>query len=682
MGGRRAWSVFLVGLMVARSSGADGPASFVAEALGRRIIGPELGLEEVRSFCERKVPRMPEIRDLAGWRRLADRMRAETLAQVVYRGEAAKWRDLPTRVEWLETIPAGPGYRIKKLRYEAVPGFWVPALLYEPERLEGKVPGVLNFDGHDPEGMFAGYKQVRCINLAKRGMFALNVDWIGMGQLRSPENDHGILNHLDLCGTSGVAVFYSLQTRGVDILRSLEHVDPARIAATGLSGGGWQTIFLGALDPRVALTVPVAGYSSFLTRSRFGSDLGDSEQTPVDLATITDYALMTAMLAPRAALLTFNAKDNCCFAADHAPAPLLEAAEPIYRLYGRESHLRSHVNHDPGTHNYLKDNREALYRMIGDEFFPGQSSYSPEEIPSDTEIQTAKQLQVPLPPDQATLHSLALALSRDLPRGPGIPENEPAAQNWRDAKRKLLSEIVHSHPYSIRAEPAGEESRDGVSARSWKLHADTDWTIPALELSRGEPKETTILLLDAGRKAGRVHAERLLDQGRRVIAIDPFDVGESKIAEKGWLWNLYVSTVGERPVGVSASQLAAIARWSASTTRGSVSIVAIGPGASLTTLVAAGLEPGAIGDIELEETPSTLKGPILANLPFEKAPASHCFGLLETFDIPQLVGLAGPRRVSIQFVETIRKRWIDVTLDGGKSRGPAEKRVGIPDDPR
>ena len=42
----------------------------------------------------------------------------------------------------LETIDGGPGYRIKKLRYEALPGLWVPALLYEPTQLDGKVPVV------------------------------------------------------------------------------------------------------------------------------------------------------------------------------------------------------------------------------------------------------------------------------------------------------------------------------------------------------------------------------------------------------------------------------------------------------------------------------------------------------------------------------------------------------------
>jgi dienelactone hydrolase len=635
----------IVMLATSNCLGADSTSEFVEQVLARRIVSPDTGLAEVRLFAEAKVPRMPEVKDLADWQRHADRMRSETLSKVVYRGEAARWREAPTRVEWQETIPGGPGYRIKKLRYEAVPGFWVPALLYEPETLEGKVPAVLNFDGHDSNGMFADYKQVRCINLAKRGMIALNVDWIGMGQLKNAENQHTQLNHLDLCGTSGLAVFYSLQTRGVDVLLAHEHVHPAKIAATGLSGGGWQTIFLGSMDPRVALTVPVAGYSSFLTRAHYPSDLGDSEQTPVDLATVTDYALMTAMLAPRAALLTFNAKDNCCFASDHALTPLLDAATPIYRLYGQEGRLRAHINTDPGTHNYLKDNRQALYRMLGDQFFPGQADYAVEEIPSDSEIKTVDQLRVALPSDQATLHSLAMALSKGLPREPALPLEKPAALAWQSARREQLTQIVRFHEGVIRPESISTESKDGLSATLWKLRLDDHWTIPAVEFSRGEPKGTTILLTDLGRKEARGAAEELLARGQRVVAVDLFDSGESKISEKAWLWNLYVSTVGERPLGIQASQVAAAARWSASTARGPASVLAVGPRSSIAALVAAALETQAIGDLEVRQAPGSLKEPIESGTPFDNAPDRFCFGLLERFDLPQLVALAAPRKV-------------------------------------
>src|SRR5262249_60389154 len=98
--------------------------------------------------------------------------------------------------------------------------------------------------------------------------------------------------------------------RGLDVLRAHENADPERVAVPGLSGGGWQTIFISALDTRVTLTNPVAGYSSFRTRVRHLKDLGDSEQTPCDLATVADYTHLTAMMAPRATLLTFTSKDN------------------------------------------------------------------------------------------------------------------------------------------------------------------------------------------------------------------------------------------------------------------------------------------------------------------------------------------------------------------------------------
>ena len=119
---------------------------------------------------------MPRVKNLDEWEAAAKKMRADVLEKVVFRGKAKEWRDAKGKVEWLETIEGGPGYRIRKLRYEALPGMWIPALLYEPLELKGKVPVVLNVNGHDGKGKAAEYKQLRCINLAKRGMLALNLE--------------------------------------------------------------------------------------------------------------------------------------------------------------------------------------------------------------------------------------------------------------------------------------------------------------------------------------------------------------------------------------------------------------------------------------------------------------------------------------------------------------------------
>src|SRR5438445_9065392 len=135
----------------------------LAGILGRQIIGPQQTQKEVEDYVEARIPRMPQVKTVAEWERHANRIRAEMFEKVVYRGEAAKWRDAECKVEWLDTINGGPGYKIKKLRYEAVPGLWIPALLYEPEKLSGKVPVILNVNGHDGNGKAAVYKQIRYI---------------------------------------------------------------------------------------------------------------------------------------------------------------------------------------------------------------------------------------------------------------------------------------------------------------------------------------------------------------------------------------------------------------------------------------------------------------------------------------------------------------------------------------
>ncbi len=123
----------------------------------------------------------------------------------------------------------------------------------------GKAPVFLNVNGHDGAGKAADYKQIRCINQAKRGIISLNLEWVGMGQLRGEGFGHTKMNQLDLCGTSGVAPHFIAMQRGIDILLAHPQADPTRVGVAGLSGGGWQTIFISALDPRVTLSNPGGG---------------------------------------------------------------------------------------------------------------------------------------------------------------------------------------------------------------------------------------------------------------------------------------------------------------------------------------------------------------------------------------------------------------------------------------
>lgn len=579
-------------------------------ALSKQILAPNQALIEAQVYTASHVRSMPAVSTAAQWDETAERIRKQILDNVVFRGEAKRWRDAKTRVEWLDTL-SGPGYRVRKLRYEAIPGLWIPALLYEPEKLTGKVPVVLNVNGHEATGVSTPYIQVRCINLAKRGVLALNFEWYGMGQLRTENFQHYRLNQIDLTGTSGIALHYLAQTRAIDLLLAHPNADAERLAVTGLSGGGWQTIFVSALDKRVKLANPVAGYSSFVTRAQFPEkDLGDSEQTPVDLASVADYATLTAMLAPRRALITNNAYDNCCFRGDYANSPLIWAARPFFALYKATDKLSYHINFDPG-HNYGQDNREAFYRVLGETFYP--QNVRAAEIPSESEVRTAEQLSVALPGDNLDFHQIALALSRELPGKPG----------------GSLSDAVRAHTYAINAVAVATSESDGLTVKQWKLRMDEDWTVPAVEMYRDATASPVILMGDKGRAGLAAEAQRLVSQGRRVIAVDPFYFGESAIGKRDWLFALLVSSVGDRPLGIQASQIAAIARW----LKAPVTIESFGPRTSLIAAVARGLEGGTITAVQTHDSLTSLKDIIGKNLGADKAPELFCFGLLEHFEL-------------------------------------------------
>ncbi len=650
--------MFLAGLVSFSGAVHDVLAAdeaWIAAALNRPVLAPGEPLKEIKAFIEPRIVRLPQFSSREPWERAAQQMRRDMLDEIVFRGTAASWRDARCRVEWLDTIAGGPGYQIRKFRYEALPGMWIPGLLYQPEKLAGLVPLAVNVNGHAPEGKAVHYKQLRSINLAKRGMLVLNLEWFGMGQLRTSGFSHYRMNQLDLCGASGLAPFYLAMSRAIDIGLSLEHADPKRVVVSGLSGGGWQTILISSLDKRVTLANPVAGYGSFRTNIAM-DDLGDSEQVPTDMGLVADYAHLTALRAPRPTLLTYNAADDCCFKSGHTLEPLLHAARPIFALYGAENKLRSHVNHVPGTHNFEVENREKFYTMVGDFFYPDDASFARAEIASEAELKTAAELDVPLPDGNVDFHRLAESLLAGLPREHAPPTDKAAAESWQRQKRDHLKallkvpqyEVTASTQTSTAASASGDEQRPIDT--TWKLKLGDSWTVPAVEIApqASPPKGAMLLVADAGRASLAAAAARALADGQRVLAVDPLLWGESKIKgqDPDYLFPLFVAAVGERPLGIQAAQLAAVARWARGRhPKEPVSIAAFGPRSSIAALVAAAVEPAPIAEVELSDAPSSLRQLIEQDKTVETLPELFAFGLLADFDVRQIVALSAPRRV-------------------------------------
>ncbi|MFM1802674.1 MAG: hypothetical protein RJA81_2026 [Planctomycetota bacterium] len=632
----------------------------LAKALDTPVLEKDISISEVRSYVGKKIPAMPALGKPEDWTKFAGEHRKKILDQVIFRGAAAGWRDAPNlQYEKVGTVSTGAGYLLTKVRFEALPGHWIPALLYEPAGLKptDKVPLHLVVNGHDAKGYAAPYKQERAIHLAKKGMICLSLEWYGMGQFRTPDYLHPMINAIDLTGTSGIATHFLAMKRGIDVLVSHPNADASKVAVSGLSGGGWQTLFISSLDPRVTLSNPVAGYSSFLTRLQHDMDLGDSEQTPNDLATVTDYSIMTAIRAPHPTLLTFNANDNCCFRADHALPPLINAAKPVYELLKAGDKLATHINQDPGDHNFLADNRKALYRFIGTHFFaksgPDLETFATEADLS-SEIRTEAELKQELPSGQKTLSGLAMELAVGLPAKPELPTEKNAAEIWilegRNRLRDALKLPEAPSPLYDTFTPIGDrENVDGVIRQANLVRVADTWSVPFVEFIPENKKTTTttFFLADKSPSEFAKEATARLDAGERVVSCTPYYFGELKPSHHNYLFSLMLDTVGDRSLGLEVRQFAASVAMDRSRLGQSVRVEAKGKRACLVALCAAALlGEGQITELVLHDSLGSLKQVIEDKVSYNDAPELFTFGLLAQFDIRQIAAMAAPSKVT------------------------------------
>jgi hypothetical protein len=322
----------------------------------------------------------------------------------------------------------------------------------------------------------------------------------------------------------------------------------------------------------------------------------------------------------------------------------VHAAQPVYRLFSCAEFLRTHVNVDPGTHNFDKDNREALYRLIGDHFFPGVVDFARADIaPEKGELKTPAELTVPMPERNETLNSLAVRISRSLPMPAQARAGVPFVGTQHSESRRRLRRIVRYEVLDAEAIEVEKGAFDPIDASFWHIRFNDRWTSPVVVFDMPNARSTAVVCCDKGRNELGQTVERLVKAGERVVAIDLFNFGEAKGTIDGYEITL-IATVGHRLIGIQAAQLAGTARWIMQKHPGSrVRLVADGPRTSVIALVAAALEPTVVTGVETNGAWQSLKEAIARNMDVRDAPELFCFGLLKEFDLAQIEVLAAPR---------------------------------------
>jgi dienelactone hydrolase len=646
----------------------------VGPLLEQNLQTPSVVSDELSHFMLQHVPPLVVPGSPQLWEQQKAKIREHELS-VLYHGWPQSWVDSGPKFEKVSSIER-PGYRIIKLRFEVVPGFYSAALLYEPTHLSGKMPAILNVNGHGTGGKAVEHKQKRCINQARRGIIALNLEWFGFGELGAEGDKHSYLRLLDLAGVNGLGLFYLEMRRGLDYLYDNPNVDRARIGMTGLSGGGWQTIMLSSLDPRIGPAVPVAGFASMTTAIEHPNYTGaDPEQNAPDMRDGVDYVQLAAMRAPRPTLLIYNDMDDCCFRAGVVKQGVYTDLKPFFSLYGNPEDLDWYENQDPGTHNYQIDSREASYRFFDSAFHLNVSNK--EDPDTDGEVLSGEQLEVGLPQDNLTILSLAQSF------GKSIHHETPAHPDkaWIGQQRDRLREVARYAPVSVaHAWLVNATHEQKVESHGYRFEFSNGLSATGVlfrSISAPEDAPITVLISDLGMKSTVDDVANDISRGQRVLVFDPLFFGEnvpgtdsrsvSSLAQM-------LAGIGQRTLGLEAAQVNAVIRWlsedldhgsptpiegkaSAGKAVQPVHMITTGPRTETVAIVAAALEPDMFASLDSRKSIASFSDVFEHPQVYDVASELLCLDLYRDFDLNTLSAIASPVSITLSATAPVRIFW-------------------------
>ena len=287
-----------------------------------------------------------------------------------------------------------PGFTVEKVYFESIPGFHVTGLLFRPANAKPgqKFPAVLSPHGHGGRlqdlGEAGVKKQIatgsekfadsgrfpkvaRCANLARLGCVVFIYDMLGYAdnQQLSRGLAHGFRTQRpDFEGKESWGFFsaqaemrmqsiFGLQTwntiRGLDFLESLPDVDPKRMAVTGGSGGGTQTIMVCAIDDR-----PIAAFPNGMVSSSMQGGCPCENASLLRIG--TGNVELTALYAPKPQGMTAANDWTKHMLVQGKGFPELKK---LYTLYGKPDHVMcGDLLRFP--HNYNVVTRELMYNWF------------------------------------------------------------------------------------------------------------------------------------------------------------------------------------------------------------------------------------------------------------------------------------------------------------------------------
>ena len=470
-------------------------------------------------------------------------------------------------IEVPDPLALGGGYTVSKVIFESLPGFFVTGNLYKPMKIEGKVPGVLFSHGHHKDARLAIFPeptvrreisegqerferggvslyQSMCVQLARMGCIVWQWDMLGDSdsQQLSRELVHGFATQrpemndpvrfglFSPQAESRLITAMGLQTwnsvRSLDFLLSLPEVDGDRVAMTGSSGGGTQTMLLAAVDDRLDLSFPVVMVSTSMQGGCTCENAGL-------LRVGTGNVELAAVFAPKPQGM--NTADDWTKELATKGFPDIQKVYDLFGAGDRVMLLRG--EHFP--HNYNAVTRSAFQTFLNRHFRLG----FPEPIlEHDYQPLTPQQLTVwsdehPAPPaaDAEFERSLVTSLAADIES-----QVREAAATQAGVARVLRPalETILNRPFaaagSVSWELDGKDRDVGLVRMTGVLRNTThSEEVPVAWLYPGDCNGKVVIWLDdAGCDAASIspgdEIQQLLDAGTAVVAADLYHARDAR----------------------------------------------------------------------------------------------------------------------------------------------------------
>ncbi len=337
-------------------------------------------LKDLNGYFPFEVPADP-----AAWEKRAAELRRRVLVAT------GIW-PLPQRTP-LNPVSHGKvqrkGFTVEKVYFESIPNHFVTGLLFRPDdgKQGVKRPGVLSPHGHGGRLQDYGEKEIRkliadgaerfegsgrypklarCAHLARMGCVVFIFDMLGYADSRQisyslahrfaeqrsafeGKQSWGLFSaqaELRLQSVMGIQTWNSI--RCLDFLEQLPDVDGSRLAVTGGSGGGTQTILLCAIDER-----PIAAFPNGMVST---SMQGGCTCENCSLLRIgTGNVELAALFAPKPQAMT---------AADDWTREMMSKGYPqlqqLYEMLGAKKNVYCRpLLHFPHNYNYVT--RATMY---------------------------------------------------------------------------------------------------------------------------------------------------------------------------------------------------------------------------------------------------------------------------------------------------------------------------------